>query len=346
MQRNIEYPRVLHYGVDVPEVTLPPQKRLCIALCLRYEIGESSFAVTARPTGGFRSDYGFAATLDDEIRRDPERDVGYEITDTWDEMLVGMPGEPATDDTELGGSTAFRDRRVASVKPQETGIIHQGTKTAEDTTDPSDSTSKIAGTSYTVVNFNSVVHFTKIALKRTARSTPATTTTTTTTFGTNAQLKALIDQSVANALAARDADKSQNGKDSHDSGMGVRRQAPPAHECTYQDFMKCKPLYFKGTKGVFELTQCALTWWNSHVTTVDPDVSYTMTWTNLKNKMTDNYCPGGEINKLKGGLWNLTVTSNDMVGYNQRFQELALLCVQMFSKESDKVERYVGGLPT
>nr|GFC00570.1 hypothetical protein [Tanacetum cinerariifolium] len=92
-----------------------------------------------------------------------------------------------------------------------------------------------------------------MAPKRTTRSTPATTTTTTTTM-TNAQLKALIDQGVANALAARDADRSQNGEDSHDFGMGARRQASPARECTYQDFMKCKPLYFKGTEGVVELT--------------------------------------------------------------------------------------------
>ncbi|GKE60039.1 hypothetical protein Tco_1510406 [Tanacetum coccineum] len=34
-----------------------------------------------------------------EIRRDPERYVGFRITDTWDEMLKDMP---ATDDTELG----------------------------------------------------------------------------------------------------------------------------------------------------------------------------------------------------------------------------------------------------
>ncbi|GKD35050.1 hypothetical protein Tco_1250559 [Tanacetum coccineum] len=31
-----------------------------------------------------------------------KRDVDYGITDTWDEMLVDMPGAPATDDTELG----------------------------------------------------------------------------------------------------------------------------------------------------------------------------------------------------------------------------------------------------
>ncbi|GJW53871.1 hypothetical protein Tco_0097956 [Tanacetum coccineum] len=87
---------------DRPEVTLPPQKRLGIALGPRYEVRESSSTLTARPPGGFRADYGFVATIDKEIMRDLERDVGYGITDTWDEMLVDMPGAPATDDTELG----------------------------------------------------------------------------------------------------------------------------------------------------------------------------------------------------------------------------------------------------
>ncbi|GJW53277.1 hypothetical protein Tco_0097362 [Tanacetum coccineum] len=90
------------HGADRPEVCLPPQKRLCFAFGPRYEVGESSSAAAARPTGGFRADYGFVATMDREIRRDLERDVGYGITDTWDEMLVDMPGAPATDDTELG----------------------------------------------------------------------------------------------------------------------------------------------------------------------------------------------------------------------------------------------------
>ncbi|GJV20516.1 hypothetical protein Tco_1369536, partial [Tanacetum coccineum] len=88
--------------------------------------------------------------------------------------------------------------------------------------------------------------------KRATRSTTVTETTTTTI--TNAQLKALIDQGVADALAARDADRSMNGDDNHNSGTGVRRQAPLACECTYPDFMKCKPLYFKGIEGVIELT--------------------------------------------------------------------------------------------
>ncbi|GJU26452.1 hypothetical protein Tco_1165073 [Tanacetum coccineum] len=67
---------------DKPEDTLPPQKRLGIALGTAYEVGESSSAATARPTGGLRADYGFVATMDREIRHYPERDVGYGITDS------------------------------------------------------------------------------------------------------------------------------------------------------------------------------------------------------------------------------------------------------------------------
>ncbi|GJT63470.1 RNA-directed DNA polymerase, eukaryota [Tanacetum coccineum] len=123
--------------------------------------------------------------------------------------------------------------------------------------------------------------------KRTTRASPATTTTTTPV--TNAQLKALIDQGVADALAARDADRSRNGEDSHDSGTGVRRQAPLARD--------------------------ALTWWNSHVKTVGHDVAYAMTWTNLKKKMTDKYYPRGEVMKLEGEIWNLRLKSYKIEKY-------------------------------
>ncbi|GKA83079.1 hypothetical protein Tco_0789827 [Tanacetum coccineum] len=114
----------------------------------------------------------------------------------------------------------------------------------------------------------------------------------------------MIDQGVTAALAARDANRA--GNDSHTSGTGVRRTECIARECTYQDFMKCQPLYFKGTGGVVELTQwfvrmetvfrisncsvenqikfstctllaCALTWWNSYVRIVGHDAAYVMT---------------------------------------------------------------------
>ncbi|GJR58049.1 putative reverse transcriptase domain-containing protein [Tanacetum coccineum] len=166
----------------------------------------------------------------------------------------------------------------------------------------------------------------------------------------------------------------RNGDDIHKLGTGVRRNERAVRECTYQDFMKCQPLFFRGTKGVVDLTQwfermetvfrisnctvenqvkfatctlmgIALTWWNSHVRTVTNDIAYAMTWTDLKKKMTTKYCPRNEIKKIEAELWNLKVKGTDVVAYNQRFQELALLCDRMFPEETDKIERYVGGMP-
>ncbi|GJS84424.1 putative reverse transcriptase domain-containing protein [Tanacetum coccineum] len=104
-----------------------------------------------------------------------------------------------------------------------------------------------------------------MAPKRTTRSGPATTTTITSV--TDAQLKAMIDQGVTVALAARD--RNTNSDDSHVSGTCVRRIERVTRE------------------------------------TVGHDVAYAMTWTDLKKKMTD----------------------------------------KMFPEESDKIKRYVGGLP-
>ncbi|GKA16812.1 hypothetical protein Tco_0696649 [Tanacetum coccineum] len=159
--------------------------------------------------------------------------------------------------------------------------------------------------------------------KRTTRSTPTTTTTPTTSV-TDEQLKRLIDQGIADALAARDTKRSQNGKDNDDSGTGVRRQAPPAHECTYPDFMKCKPLYFKGTEGVIELTQ-----WFERM-----EIVFRISNCSMENQIKLSTCT------LLGSAltwWNSHVK---MVGHD----ELALMCSRMFPEVSDKIEKYVGGL--
>ncbi|GJY37392.1 hypothetical protein Tco_0422770 [Tanacetum coccineum] len=181
-----------------------------------------------------------------------------------------------------------------------------------------------------------------MAPKRATRSTRATTTpaptATTTTNVTNAQLQAMINEGVSAALAARDA--TRNGVDNHTSRTGVRVLMLLHCEFTYQDFMKCKPLYFKGTEGVVELTQwfermetvfrisncsvenqikfstCtllagALTWWNSHVMTVTHDVAYAMTWVDLRKKMTDKTNLNGRqyIVKDKQKQWKFETSS-------------------------------------
>ncbi|GKD76837.1 putative reverse transcriptase domain-containing protein, partial [Tanacetum coccineum] len=119
--------------------------------------------------------------------------------------------------------------------------------------------------------------------------------------------------------------------------------------------------WFEKMETVFHISNCppryqvkyasctlmdgALTWWNSQKRTVGVDVAYTMTWKALVKLMTEVYCFRNEIQKLETKLWNLTVKSNDLTAYNQRFQELTLLCTKMVPKEEDKVEKYIGGLP-
>nr|GFA00460.1 hypothetical protein [Tanacetum cinerariifolium] len=139
---------------DRPEVTLPPRKKLGIALGpgyevgesssaaaarpaggLRayygfrerlvmgsstgialgpgYEVGESSSAAAARPAGGLRAYYGFVATMDREIMRDPEREVGYGIIDSWDEITEALQGAPSERQLLAGRlNMLFRDRHA------------------------------------------------------------------------------------------------------------------------------------------------------------------------------------------------------------------------------------------
>ncbi|GJX04806.1 putative reverse transcriptase domain-containing protein [Tanacetum coccineum] len=324
------------HRADVHEVCLPPRKRLCFALEPRYEVGESSSTPTARPTRGFRTDYGFVATLDDEIRRDPERDDTDEIYVRLDHahdarsLMSGQLNMLYRDRRThaCSDSTVVRDYRVMGSRPHPTGIAYGDIEAAEDPTN-------------TGIIFSCDLK--KMApKKRTTRSTLAATTadTTATTSVTNAQLQEMINQGVTVALAARDAIRSTNGEDSQNSGTGVRKNERATlfriSNCSMENQIKFSTCTLLGN---------ALTWWNSHVRTVGNDVAYAMTCTELKKKMTDKYCPRTEIKKLEVELWNLKVKSTDVIGYNQHFQELALLCVRMFPEESNKIERYVSGLP-
>ncbi|GKC71944.1 putative reverse transcriptase domain-containing protein, partial [Tanacetum coccineum] len=166
-----------------------------------------------------------------------------------------------------------------------------------------------------------------MAPKRTTRSKPAPTTT----IVTEAQLQALIDQGVAAAMAEAEASRVRNGYNSNGSRP---RPAQTPRECSYSEFLKCKPLDFKGTEGVvgltrwfekmesvFSISNCtaasqvkfatctlqddALTWWNSHVKTTTPEAAHAMPWATLKKMMTDKYCPRGEIKKIETEMWNL-----------------------------------------
>nr|GFA90348.1 reverse transcriptase domain-containing protein [Tanacetum cinerariifolium] len=140
-----------------------------------------------------------------------------------------------------------------------------------------------------------------MAPKRTTRST-ADQETINATSVTNAQLQAMIDQGVTTALAARDALRSTNGDDSHNSGTGTEGVVSLSQWC-------------ERIESVFHISNCAvenqvkfatctfhsvaLTWWNTYVKTVGHEAAYGMPWKTLMKMMTDKYCPRNEIKKLE-----------------------------------------------
>ncbi|GKB91493.1 hypothetical protein Tco_0963765, partial [Tanacetum coccineum] len=81
-----------------------------------------------------------------------------------------------------------------------------------------------------------------------------TATTTPTTPMIDAQIKALIARGIANALVERDADRSRNGDDSHDSGGNKRRRMPVAREIKKLE-IEMWNLKVKGT-DVLSYNQC------------------------------------------------------------------------------------------
>nr|GEV98212.1 putative reverse transcriptase domain-containing protein [Tanacetum cinerariifolium] len=154
-------------------------------------------------------------------------------------------------------------------------------------------------------------------------------------------IEARVSAAVANHEALRNNTNGQ-GDGSHNSDTGMRGTIRTLRECTYKDFLNCKPLAFKCTEGVvvlshwfkkmesvFQISNCAvknqvkfatftflggaLTWWNSHIKAVTQDVAYVMDWKILRKMMTEKYCPS----------------------------ELALMCGRMFHEESDEVENYM-----
>ncbi|GJT89830.1 hypothetical protein Tco_1078675 [Tanacetum coccineum] len=264
--------------------------------------------VTA-PTGSF------VDTVDATAGRLMSREVGYMITDVLDDMVGDIEGRAPTTLEDL----SQRVTDLAATLAQDTHEIDR--RYHLHTAMLLESGTRYARQAWSqVMDCNKAVHVElqayrveKMALRRNTTTTPMT----------DAQIKTLIAQGVSTALDEYEATRgSGNGDDSHDSRTGGRRK------CL---LLLSEPIM----ESVFQISNCtiacqikfatctlhgnALTWWNSHVKTFSHEVAYGMTLKALKKMMIDKYYPRGEIKKLEIKL--------------------------MFPEESDKVEKYVCGLP-
>nr|GFA62226.1 hypothetical protein [Tanacetum cinerariifolium] len=260
---------------DKPEVTLPPQKRLGIALGPEYEALQGAPVSTDTELGGYMREFETRVRQDmDEIymRVDDEhterqllagrlnmlfrdrrahaythhlmetearmsREAWVRSTDASD-LVRGEVMSLRT--TVLGPMTNIRELHVADRRRQT--VISEMLRA-----DHRRSTE--------IIELRTTLQGQKqVAPKQTTRSTVDQETINATSV-TNAQLQAMIDQGVTAALAARDALTSTNGDDSHNFETGVRRTERATRERTYTDFLKCQPLPFKGTEGVASISQ-------------------------------------------------------------------------------------------
>nr|GEX61135.1 hypothetical protein [Tanacetum cinerariifolium] len=138
---------------------------------------------------------------------------------------------------------------------------------------------------------------------------------------TSESVHAMIDQALL--INSTNVDGSQS---SHEDNP---RHVQTTRPCFYANFMKYHPLNFKGNEGV--------------IRTLGPE-AYAMTWEVLKKKMTNKYCPQGELKKLEIELWNLKVKGNDVPTYTNHFQELNLICTKFFANENEKIDKYISVL--
>ncbi|GKA22189.1 putative reverse transcriptase domain-containing protein [Tanacetum coccineum] len=145
-------------------------------------------------------------------------------------------------------------------------------------------------------------------------------------------IQAMIDQALLRKATNRDGSYSSHGDN--------RRNVQTARPCFYADFMKCQPLNFKGAKGVVGLTR-----WIEKMESVFHIIGGAIGNQITQEKMTDKYCPQGKIKKLEIELWNLNVKGNDVPTYTERFQELTLICTKFVANETEKVDKYLSGLP-
>nr|GEU99699.1 hypothetical protein [Tanacetum cinerariifolium] len=134
-------------------------------------------------------------------------------------------------------------------------------------------------------------------------------------------LAAYEEACAANALEAEN--QSQNGSDG-DKGNGGNGNG-------------------RNENGRMEMVEMRIQMrMNSHKRTVWTDATFAMSWRELMKLMAKVYCPRNKVQKMEFELWNLTVKKNDLAAYNQRFQELTMLCIRMVPEEEDQIERYVG----
>ncbi|GKC90191.1 putative reverse transcriptase domain-containing protein [Tanacetum coccineum] len=183
-------------------------------------------------------------------------------------------------------------------------------------------------------------------------------------------LNQLIATRVAEALAAAAVTHAASNQEKNNLGSNSAQNMA----CNYKEFCAVMHENFRGTESVVGLTRWfeklesqfgisnvaegdrvkfasstlldgALTWWNVYVRSVTLDNAHATPWSDFKAMFIQKYCPRNEVKQLENELWNLKVKGTNLTAYNQRFQELILLCPEMVPSADRLLEHYIEDLP-
>ncbi|GKA70487.1 reverse transcriptase domain-containing protein [Tanacetum coccineum] len=118
--------------------------------------------------------------------------------------------------------------------------------------------------------------------------------------------------------------------------------------------------WFKRTESIFSRSNCtkaykvkfatgtltedALSWWNSYAKPIGIDQADKIAWTELERLLTNKYCPRTKVKKMEDEFYNLVVKGNDLKTYARRFQELAVLCLNMVPNTEKLMEAFIEGI--
>nr|GEX37388.1 hypothetical protein [Tanacetum cinerariifolium] len=236
----------------------------------------------------------FADTVEAEIRHRGIGEVGYEIRDTWidpaEADLYALLEDAQDGRTRISQRVAMDSQRV--------DLLIRDRMTLEETVWIVEEEAYVARETW-AQSLGQIM----APVTRQGHNPPPPNTDTPPHHMTLESVQAMIDQALLR--------NSTNGDGSQSSYEDNPRHVQTTRLCFYVDFMKCHPLNFKGNEGV-----------NSQIRTLGPE-AYAMTWELLKKKMTDKYCPQGELKKLDIELWNLKFVAN----------------------ENEKIDKYISGLP-
>nr|GEW90845.1 reverse transcriptase domain-containing protein [Tanacetum cinerariifolium] len=263
----------------IPESEQPPHKRLCLAtLGSRYKVGESF-------TRGRGVDYRFVDTVEAEMRHRGIKEVGYGIRDTWidpaETILEIAPTTLEKVNTRVIELADLHEHDTqylyALLEDAQDGRTHISQRVAMD----SQRVDLLVGDRMTLQETIWIqLHETHSQMQQTEMA------------GLQETNRVRQSQIVETLRVIRDIRREMGDMQAELLALcGQSRRARqlggdvrvPNHQDAPRD-----------------------------IRTLGPE-AYAMTWEVLKKKMTNNYCPQGELKKLEIELWNLKFVANENV---------------------------------